>query len=74
MNPKAMGALRFAVLRHEGVATPHYDLLIEVSPLQLLRTWQCPHWPVSGKLVVYRQVDHRRIYLDYEGEISGAED
>jgi hypothetical protein len=50
----------------------HYDLLIDVGEDQLLLTWRLPEWPPRQPLEVERQNDHRRIYLTYEGEVSGG--
>ncbi len=62
---------RFAILRHEGVPGPHFDLLVDVDGVALLATWRCDAWPITAPLILLRQSDHRRIYLDYEGPISG---
>lgn len=62
---------RFAVLRHEGVPEPHFDLLVDVDGASLLATWRCDAWPITAPLMLVRQADHRRIYLDYEGPVSG---
>lgn len=64
--------LRYAVLHHTHVAHPHYDLLLEVSPEAPLATWRCDTWPGTSGAVVERLADHRRMYLDYEGLISGG--
>lgn len=62
---------RFAVLRHEGVPDPHFDLLVDVDGSSLLATWRSDAWPIASPLTLLRQPDHRRIYLDYEGLLSG---
>ena len=64
--------LHFVVLRHEGVADPHFDLLVEADPEQLLLAWRCPQWPPQGGLMLHRLPDHRRIYLSYEGPVTGG--
>lgn len=63
-------SLRYAILHHTGVPEPHYDLLFETRPGSDLATWRVPVWPVSGPTLATRLKDHRRAYLDYEGEIS----
>ena len=37
----------------------------------MLASFRLEKWPLTGPGVVIRQADHRRIYLDYEGPISG---
>jgi hypothetical protein len=39
-----------------------------------LATWQLPAWPPSGTfaLPAAALADHRKAYLDYQGEISGG--
>ena len=51
---------------------PHWDLFLEQSPTEGLRTWRLllapdSEIPQSAEALV----DHRRIYLDYEGPLSG---
>jgi hypothetical protein len=67
--PPAM-TLRFAILHHTGVTTPHYDLMFEPDPEATLATWRSPVWPVVGPVPVEQLDDHRRDYLDYEGPVS----
>jgi hypothetical protein len=62
---------RFAVLRHEGVESPHFDLLIETAPGGALAAWRCEDWPIDRPASLVRLPDHRSIYLDYEGPVSG---
>jgi hypothetical protein len=64
-------SLRYVVLRHEGIAEPHFDLMFETSPGSALATWQSPRWPIESETPLVRLGDHRREYLDYEGAISG---
>jgi hypothetical protein len=66
-----MPTLRCAVLHHEGVENPHYDLLFETAPGSALATWRAERWPVRAGDYLRRLDDHRRDYLDYEGAISG---
>jgi len=61
---------RFVLLEHdwEGV---HWDFMLERG--EVLRTWAIDAPIVSGRDLPARALaDHRRIYLDYEGEISGG--
>jgi DNA polymerase Ligase (LigD) len=60
---------RFVVLEHawNGV---HWDLMLESG--EVLRTWAIDAPIVPGHDLPARKLaDHRRIYLDYEGEVSG---
>ena len=63
--------LRYAVLHHTGVAVPHFDVLVEPRPAADLAAWRSPVWPIEGVTPVERIQDHRRPYLDYEGEVGG---
>src|ERR1041384_1642635 len=63
--------LRFAVLRHEGVPDPHYDLLFERSPGSALLTFRCSRWPITEPVELMLLADHRPEYLEYQGPISG---
>ncbi|HEX2973251.1 MAG TPA: hypothetical protein VHP11_13030 [Tepidisphaeraceae bacterium] len=64
-------SLRYAVLRHEGIPEPHYDLLFETTAGSVLAAWRAPGWPVGEDGVVTPLPDHRRVYLEYEGPVSG---
>ncbi len=64
----AMG--RFVILEHnwDGV---HWDLMLERG--EVLRTWAIDAPIVAGvELPARALADHRRLYLEYEGPISGA--
>lgn len=63
---------RYVILHHTGVAEPHYDLMWELSPDGLLRTFRCPCWPAKAGDRLVSLPDHRRAYLDYEGPVSGG--
>lgn len=67
---------RFVVLRHDCSSDsgrgPHWDFMLEVG--DSLHTWALTEAP-SGEAMrcaAERLPDHRRIYLDYQGEISGG--
>ena len=69
----ASPALRYVVLYHDGIADPHFDLMIESRPGGPLYTWRCGQNPVMRYLTsATRITNHRRHYLEYEGEISGG--
>jgi hypothetical protein len=62
-------SLRYVILEHthQGV---HFDLMLEVNGK--LRTWRLASPPGSGKSIAAEaSFDHRLLYLDYEGPISG---
>lgn len=67
-----MDNLRYAVLWHHDVAEPHYDLLFETLPKSQLATWRLSQWPVEHPLEAKRLRDHRRFYLEYEGDLSDS--
>jgi hypothetical protein len=63
--------LRFVILHHTGISSPHYDLMIESHPGGPLLTWQCDQNPLTVHLTIARRIDdHRPDYLTYEGEVS----
>ena len=62
--------LRYVVLRHEGIADPHFDLMFETAPGSALKSWRSPAWPIVELTPLVELGDHRREYLEYEGPIS----
>ena len=71
----------FVLLEHDATtpsepapAAPdvHWDLMIEVPGRERLLTWRLAGNPVTkrGAIAAERLADHRRLYLDHEGEIS----
>ncbi len=74
--------MMFALLKHDtrqcdpAVAEPglHWDLLIEFPDQDRLPTWQLAADPTetANPITARRIPDHRRLYLDYEGEITGG--
>jgi hypothetical protein len=60
---------RFVILEHDYPSL-HWDLMLETG--NVLRTWRLANPPQPGKEVaaVYL-AEHRRMYLDYEGPVSG---
>ncbi len=70
---------RFVLLRHEmpasALRSAHWDLMLENKGILL--TWEFPELPLTrlpadfAGLGVRRLANHRLLYLDYEGEISG---
>lgn len=61
---------RFAILEHDHPQL-HWDLMLEAS--SVLRTWRLAAPPCPGEEVAAVAVfDHRLLYLDYEGPISGG--
>lgn len=72
---------RFVLLEHEtdgrGAAAPgdvHWDLMLELERGALLATWRLARNPLetTAPIEAQRIGDHRRVYLDYEGELSGG--
>jgi hypothetical protein len=61
---------RFVILEHDH-PTLHWDLMLEAG--EKLRTWRLAEFPESGKPAnADESFEHRLIYLDYEGPISGG--
>jgi hypothetical protein len=65
---------RFVVLRHEGAPGRelHWDLMLEEG--DVLRAWALANEPGPGATScrAERLPDHRPLYLNYEGEVSGG--
>ncbi len=60
---------RFAILEHDW-PTRHWDLLLEHGTN--LKSWRLLKAPHPGQFVYAEPIaDHRLLYLDYEGEVSG---
>jgi hypothetical protein len=60
---------RFVILEHDW-PTLHWDFLLETG--SVLRAWRLPAEPAPGKSVPAEpNADHRLLYLDYEGPVSG---
>ena len=66
-----MRPLRYVILWHDGVKTPHFDLMFETLPGSALATWRSARWPIEVATPLTRLQDHRRDYLEYEGDLSG---
>ena len=63
---------RFVILHHQSPTGDHWDVMLETD--SALTTWSIP--PQSLTCLPFacsatRLPDHRKHYLDYEGEISG---
>lgn len=60
---------RFAILDHDW-PIHHWDLLLEDG--DVLLAWRLLAEPRLGATVpIERLTDHRKMYLDYEGSVSG---
>ncbi len=61
---------RYVILEHD-FPVRHWDLMLEAG--EVLRTWKLTSPPKMGLTVAAeKSFDHRPIYLDYEGPISGG--
>jgi len=60
---------RFAILAHDW-PEPHFDLLLEAGPV--LRAWRLRGEPGAAAVPAEPNADHRLLYLDYEGPVSGG--
>ena len=68
--PKQMD--RFVILYHQLSTGDHWDIMFEID--SALTTWSIPPQCFPGSPFVcpaVRLPDHRKHYLDYEGEVSG---
>jgi hypothetical protein len=60
---------RFVILEHDQPHR-HYDLMLQAG--DVLWTWRLPRLPQVGDVLDAERVsDHRLVYLEYEGPISG---
>jgi hypothetical protein len=60
---------RYVILEHDHPSL-HWDLMLEAT--NGLRTWRLAAAPQHGKVIpATATFDHRRMYLDYEGPVSG---
>jgi hypothetical protein len=60
---------RFVILTHDWPA-PHWDFLVEAGGV--LRAWRLLAEPRAGTdITAEPNFDHRLLYLDYEGPLSG---
>jgi hypothetical protein len=73
--------VRFVVLHHTGAEEGgggHFDLMVEVPGERKLMTWRVGVSPEGwgeaedGDVGAVRIADHRKVYMTYEGEISGG--
>jgi hypothetical protein len=61
---------RYVILEHDHPSL-HWDFMLEAG--EVLRTWRLAAPPTPGASVPAAPVfDHRLLYLDYEGPISGG--
>lgn len=61
---------RFVILEHDYPGL-HWDFLLEAGPV--LRAWRLLAEPRSGsEISAEPNFDHRPIYLDYEGPVTGG--
>ena len=63
---------RFVILTHDHPHL-HWDFLLEEPGRELLRTWRLEKPPEPAQFIGAEPIaDHRRVYLDYDGPISGG--
>jgi hypothetical protein len=64
-----LGMPRFVLLEHQWNGV-HWDFMLEVG--EILWTWAIDAPIVAGRDLPARRLgQHRRLYLDYEGPVSG---
>ncbi len=66
--------LQFVILEHGNREGVHWDLLVETELDKPLRTWRLAQDPTRhvGAIPATPIADHRRHYLDFEGELTGG--
>ena len=61
---------RFVILTHDSPEL-HWDFLLECG--DALKSWRLPQTPQTGQWLCAQALDdHRLMYLDYEGPVSGS--
>lgn len=63
---------RFVILRHQTSSDEHWDVMLESGAV--LATWSIPpQLPIGSSFActAMQLPNHRKCYLDYEGEIAG---
>ncbi len=64
----------FVILKHSRFGPTHYDFMLESG--DALSTWRLSSIPANLKIDEHmpavRLADHRRAYLEYEGQLSGG--
>jgi hypothetical protein len=45
--------------------------MFETLPGSMLATWRSTAWPIESTTPLTRLRDHRRLYLTYEGDLTG---
>jgi hypothetical protein len=64
--------MRAVILHHTGFVEDHFDLLIEQEVgIDRVWTWRVSSHPIAESTRIVRLADHRRMYLDYDGKVSG---
>jgi hypothetical protein len=64
-------SLRYAILWHQDIDEPHYDLMFETAPGSSLATWRSAVWPIMSPTELVKLRDHRPVFLNYQGSLSG---
>ena len=60
---------RYVILEHDWPQR-HWDFMLDMGPV--LQTWKLAEAPKPGTVIpAEKSFDHRLMYLDYEGPISG---
>ena len=67
----AAPSLQYVVLKHTGIDEPHFDLMFETMSGSPLSSWRSATWPILNRTTITKIADHRRDYLDIEGQLSG---
>ena len=69
-RPRAQPIRRFVVLEHD-FPERHWDLLVEFG--DVLHAWRLNERPAVGRrIAATKMADHRLMYLDFEGRVSGG--
>lgn len=71
ISRRVVSVFRFTILAHDHPVL-HWDLLLELDEQSPLATWRILDDPGHGSTWRAESLPvHRRVYLDYEGPVSG---
>jgi len=73
MSESSIPSRRFVILHHSAPDGEHWDLMIETG--EKLATWRLGENPCESDrwrtIDAERIADHRKVYLEYEGPLTG---
>lgn len=64
----------FVLLEHVVGVAVHWDFLVEIPGSEKLASWRLLQSPfdAAAPVIAEPMADHRRLYLEFEGELTGG--